>query len=178
MTEQQVRFIDFLHGYRYWASLIASGITQTVILLIAMVVFAFPLGLFMLVLNQLFPHIHTEVFLMLFFLLLMTIPSLYFSVSYFFSPLLIIDRRPGFWKAMEMSRKVVAKRWFSVFLLFIATNLLSLLINLPINIVFIILHKMFASLTLPSDFFVLIPLYPLTLAVAYKEIFGLQSSDW
>lgn len=48
------------------------------------------------------------------------VPLLYFSVSWIFAPLLVIDRGLGFWEAMELSRKVVGQRWFKIFFLYLA----------------------------------------------------------
>ena len=51
---------------------------------------------------------------------ILALPLVYFSVSWIFAPLLVIDRGLGFWAAMETSRRVVGKRWFHVFLLYLA----------------------------------------------------------
>ncbi len=56
----------------------------------------------------------------LFFLPVLMIPLLYFSVSWIFAPILVIDRGLGFWEAMELSRRVVGKRWFRLFFLHLA----------------------------------------------------------
>ncbi len=39
---------------------------------------------------------------------------------------LVIDKRMGFWEAMELSRKVVTKHWWKVFGLVIVLGLLGL----------------------------------------------------
>jgi hypothetical protein len=50
----------------------------------------------------------------------MMVPLLYFSVSWIFAPMLVIDRGLGFWEAMELSRKVAGQRWFKLFFLYLA----------------------------------------------------------
>ena len=51
--------------------------------------------------------------------LLLMVPLIYIAVSYTFAPLYIVFYRMGFWDAMETSRKVVSKQWFSVFGLYL-----------------------------------------------------------
>ena len=43
------------------------------------------------------------------------LPGVYLLVAYTFSYLLIVDRRLGIWQALEGSRRVVNKHWWSVF---------------------------------------------------------------
>ena len=59
---------------------------------------------------------------------------LIFSVFYFFTPLLIIDRRLDFWGAMEFSRRTVQRRIFA-FLIF---DFLGFLLIVPSGIAFFI----------------------------------------
>jgi len=42
-------------------------------------------------------------------------PGIYLGVAYSFTTALIVDRKFDFWEAMETSRKVISKRWFSFF---------------------------------------------------------------
>jgi uncharacterized membrane protein len=72
------------------------------------------------------------------------IPGLYLSVAWFFAVPLVIDKRMGFWEAMELSRKIVNKHWFVVFAFLIVYGLLvlagfiaccvGLLVTIPIAI--------------------------------------------
>ena len=48
-------------------------------------------------------------------ILLLVLPGIYLAVGYFFTTLLIIDKDLTFFEAMETSRKLVTKRWFSFF---------------------------------------------------------------
>lgn len=43
------------------------------------------------------------------------LPLIYLSVSWMFTPLLVIDKGLGPWTAMEVGRRVVTKYWFRVF---------------------------------------------------------------
>lgn len=47
--------------------------------------------------------------------LLLFIPGIYLAVSYIFAPFFIIFSKMDFWMAMETSRKLVSKEWFSIF---------------------------------------------------------------
>ncbi len=53
------------------------------------------------------------------------LPVLYLSVIWLFSLPLVIDKGLGFWPAMETSRKVVSKHWWSVFGLVIVIGLIN-----------------------------------------------------
>jgi hypothetical protein len=165
MSDQERVFGDFFHGYRYWSSLIASVLMQGlivigIIIVPAVVVAAFALGFSWNTSQNSSTAVISMIVVVAMFLSI--VPLLYIAVSYTFTQMLIIDRRLGFWQAMEMSRKVVTKRWFSVFGLVIVAGLLNTL----------------GVLALMVGLLVTIPLSHLTLAVAYKNIFGLQSNDW
>lgn len=58
-----------------------------------------------------------------FFLLIL--PGIYVLVAYLFTFLLILDHRMDFWPAMEVSRRVITKNWFMVFLLALVGALLA-----------------------------------------------------
>ncbi len=73
------------------------------------------------------------------------IPGIYLSVSWIFALPLVIDRKLGFWDAMELSRKVVAKHWFMTFAFMLVIGLLGacgviaccvgILVTIPISLV-------------------------------------------
>jgi hypothetical protein len=88
--------------------------------------------------------------------LLCIVPGIYLAVSWKLTLPLIIDKRLGFWDAMEVSRKVVSRHWWSFLLFFI----LCWLINLG------------GFLLLCIGTFVTAPLTMLALIYAYEDIFG------
>jgi hypothetical protein len=55
------------------------------------------------------------------------IPGIYLSVAWMFAIPLIVDREFRFWDAMEVSRKVVTKYWFQIFLLNLVVYLPAIL---------------------------------------------------
>ena len=56
----------------------------------------------------------TSIFIIIGFVLLI-IPGIYLVVSYIFTVPLIVERKLDFWEAMESSRTIVSKQWFSMF---------------------------------------------------------------
>ena len=53
------------------------------------------------------------------------IPGIYLSVAYYFAPFYVIFGKMDFWEAMESSRKLVHREWFSIFGLIIVLGLLN-----------------------------------------------------
>lgn len=90
---------------------------------------------------------------------LLIIPGIYLAVAYMFAQLLVIDKNMNFWSAMETSRKLISKRWFS----FLG---LGILMSLLVLAGFVLLG--FGAL-------VTIPLSTCVLAAAYEDIVGLNS---
>lgn len=56
-------------------------------------------------------------------LLFCVLPGLYLLIAWWFVLPLVADKRLEFWSAMELSRKVVTRVWFQVFLLMLVTFL-------------------------------------------------------
>ena len=56
--------------------------------------------------------------------LLCILPGIYLAVAYVFVPPLVIDKKMEFWPAMEVSRQVVQRHWWSMFGLLIVLMLL------------------------------------------------------
>lgn len=48
-------------------------------------------------------------------LVLLIIPGIYLAVGYLFTYFLIVDRKLGFWEAMEVSRRVITRQWWRLF---------------------------------------------------------------
>jgi uncharacterized membrane protein len=95
-------------------------------------------------------------------LILLLVPGIYLAVCYMFTTFLIIDYRMDFWQAMETSRRIISKHWFTFFGFF--------LILFAINFL--------GVLALGIGTFVTIPVSACATAIAYKELMGLYSADW
>jgi len=88
-------------------------------------------------------------------------PGIYLGVAYSFTTALIVDRKFDFWEAMETSRKVISKRWFSFFGF--------VLVLVLINIV--------GALLLGVGLLFTIPLTMCAIAAAYQDILGLSATS-
>lgn len=89
------------------------------------------------------------------------LPGIYLGIAYFLTMPLILDRRMGFWEAMETSRKVVTKNWFSWFIF----GLLLFVINIG-GVVACIVGIFF---TMPLTYCMWI--------AAYEDVVGIQRTN-
>jgi hypothetical protein len=88
----------------------------------------------------------------LFFLVL---PGIYLAVAYVYTYVLAVDKKLGFWTAMEVSRRVVTSQWWRIFGVFLA-GLACLFIGTAAFVVGLI---------------VAIPLVMGTILYAYEDLF-------
>lgn len=58
--------------------------------------------------------------------IIMLIPAVYLSIGWMFTLPLIMDKRLDFWPAMQLSRKVVVRHWWTAFALSIVVGVISL----------------------------------------------------
>ncbi len=79
------------------------------------------------------------------------IPAIYLSIAYAFSTFFIIFHKLDFWQAMEYSRKIITKKWWSFFGLFIVLGLLNV-----VGIMFLLVGVLF---TLPFTYCVIYAAY-------------------
>jgi hypothetical protein len=89
-------------------------------------------------------------------LLLILPPAIYLGVSWIFSSLLIVDKGLDFWPAMELSRKVAGKHFFSAFGLMVLCGLIMIA----------------GILALCLGIFVAAPIFFAAIAIAYDDLFG------
>lgn len=89
-------------------------------------------------------------------LLLILPPAIYLGVSWMFASLLIVDKGLDFWPAMELSRKIAAKHFFSMFgVLFLGGLILVA-----------------GALALCLGLFVAAPVFFAMIAIAYDDLVG------
>jgi Tfp pilus assembly protein PilF/uncharacterized membrane protein len=60
-------------------------------------------------------------------LILLVVPGVYLTVAFFLAPWFVLDRKVGFWEAMQSSRRAVRPHWFELFGLFLLIILVNLL---------------------------------------------------
>ncbi len=94
-------------------------------------------------------------------LLIGLIGVVYLSVSYIFAIPLVIGKKMQFWPAMESSRKLIGKSWFSFFALGIVLFLVYLA----------------GALACGIGIFFTIPICLCSMAAAYESIIGLPTFD-
>lgn len=87
------------------------------------------------------------------------LPGIYLAVSYMFSLPLLLDKNLDFWPAMETSRKLITKKWFSFFGFALVLGLINIGGLLLIGI----------------GFLVTFPLTICATVAAYEDIVGLNS---
>ena len=91
-------------------------------------------------------------------LVLLIVPGIYLMVGYIMAPWFILDRRVGFWEAMELSRRTVHQHWFHFFGL----------------ILMIILINLLGALALGVGLLVAIPVSWCAITAAYGAMVGFQ----
>jgi len=94
-------------------------------------------------------------------MIFLIIPGIYLAVAYLFSMAFVVERRLNFWDAMETSRKLITKRWFSFFGLVLLLGLINLV----------------GALLLGLGLLVTIPVSFCTIAAAYDDIVGVSASS-
>jgi tetratricopeptide (TPR) repeat protein len=92
-------------------------------------------------------------------LVLLIVPGIYLMVGYIFAPWFVLDRRVGFWEAMELSRHAVQPHWFELFGL----------------VLMIILINLLGALALGLGLLVTIPVSWCALTAAYATLVGFHS---
>ncbi|MBW2145620.1 MAG: hypothetical protein JRG73_05410 [Deltaproteobacteria bacterium] len=67
-------------------------------------------------------------------MILLIVPGVYLMVAYFFGWLLVADKGIDFWRAMEVSRVVAHKRWFSLFGFLLVLMLINIIGAIPLGL--------------------------------------------
>ncbi|MGB3642787.1 MAG: hypothetical protein WBA39_35165 [Rivularia sp. (in: cyanobacteria)] len=88
------------------------------------------------------------------------IPGIYLAVAYVFSSLFVIEKKLSFWSALEASRKLITKKWFS----FVGLGIMLTLLNLA------------GLLLLGIGALVTIPLSSCIMVAAFEDIVGLNGA--
>ena len=94
-------------------------------------------------------------------LALCLIPGIYLAIAWIFALPLVIDKKLGFWEAMELSRKVVTKNWWTVLALALLAGLVG-----SAGIVLCCIGVLFT-----------VPLTYAVLMYAYEDIFGPRTTQ-
>lgn len=65
---------------------------------------------------------------------LLVIPGIYLAVAYYMAMPLVVEKGLSPWQAMEVSRKTITRRWFSVFGLFIILGIIFTVSLIPLGL--------------------------------------------
>ena len=95
-------------------------------------------------------------------LLLCVLPGIYLVVGYTFALPLVIDKKYDFWTAMEVSRRISHKQWWTLFGLLIVVFL--------INVVGLLLCFV--------GWIVAAPISIAAIMYAYEDLFGVRGTGW
>jgi hypothetical protein len=91
--------------------------------------------------------------------MLLLLPGIYLSVAYMLAFPLIADRGMGAWEAMETSRKLVTKHWFTVFFLLVLVGVLT-----GLSAIFLLIPLIWT-----------LPWMILCMGIVYRNLAGVQS---
>jgi hypothetical protein len=166
LQKQSCKFSNFFSGFHYYKSLI---------------IFAAIVGLIGWLPYLLQQHLAIR--------LLGKLLSMAFFVIYLFTPIIIVDRRIGFWQAMELSRRFVQHQLFAM-LVFLFFGFLILIAGvIPLGGVLLLARPAVPSaiseilVTLPLIFcaipmLIAWPVVSAATTAAYADLFGLQSKEY
>jgi len=123
---ETVEFGDFFKGFSKILPLFIAK------LLVSLISFILP-GIYLVVISHGMPN--QQALMTLFtndpakagILLLLCLPGIYFSICYILTPFFIFFKNYSPWDAMETSRKIVSKNWFSMFGFLFVLGLILLL---------------------------------------------------
>lgn len=94
-------------------------------------------------------------------LILLIIPGIYLAVAYSLAIAFVVGRNFDFWEAMEASRKIISRNWFSFFAFLLVLGLINI----------------GRALLLGIGLLFTIPLTSCAIAAAFEDIVGLPISD-
>ncbi len=155
-------FGDFFRGFDYFGPLALIAIISGLIyILLLSPIFIGAFGYLMT--GAIDPDSAVEVFEGMYsslgWLFILFIPIIYLSIAWSWAPLFVIFYDMGFWEAMEMSRKIITKKWLIIFLFSMVVGIIASLgvIGLFIGIFFtvplgyIMSYSAFSEVTMLLD---------------------------
>jgi len=92
-------------------------------------------------------------------LVLFILPGIYLMIAYYMAMPLVVEKNMSPWQAMEVSRKAITHRWFSVFFLFLILFVVIVISALPLGLGMI--------WTLPWGV--------IAFGILYRNIFGVEA---
>ncbi|HMQ48455.1 MAG TPA: hypothetical protein PKA00_13655 [Saprospiraceae bacterium] len=139
-TNEPNNFGDFFKGFEHWVQLMLMTLVMILIYIVVLSpsIYVFMqsgiVEWYMQVLSNPFdppsevPPVDAKT-VGIFFLNM--IPLLYLSIAYLWAPMFIVFYRMPFWDALETSRKMISRKWFSMFGLILSFVGLFILVYIP-----------------------------------------------
>ncbi|ABB58454.1 DUF975 family protein [Synechococcus elongatus] len=161
LQHQTPEFSDFFKGFRRFWPLVLTSFLIGFIIFIVVFVIALVFGAVAFLLNQAGTPVEGLVGIAIVGVLLAIAAATYIGVGYLFVTPIVLDRRIGVWQALELSRQVVAPRWWSAFGFLILLGLINGL----------------GFLACCVGLLVTIPVTLCAIAVAYSDQIGLETAE-
>lgn len=117
---ENVTFNDFFSGFTYLGPLALATLVLIIFYLGAMIPFVMAVG------TSIFLGEFTGFDMFPFWSFFLLLPLVYLGVAYSWASLFIVFYKMDFWPAMEMSRRIVTKNWWQVFLFAIVIGLVNM----------------------------------------------------
>ena len=92
-------------------------------------------------------------------LILFVLPGIYLMVAYYMAMPLVVEKNMSPWQAMEVSRKAITHRWFSVFGLFLVMGIILAVSMLPLGLGLIWT----------------LPMFVIAFGILYRNMFGVEA---
>jgi uncharacterized membrane protein len=161
---QPVAFDDFFKGFKnaYFMPTLLITLVTTLFALICMAPAGIGVGLIAFTAKASSQPPSSMLLLVAMLLIFAGIIALvYISISYVFAIPLVIGQKLPFWSAMEASRKIVGKQWFSIFGFMVVLGLLNFA----------------GALMCFIGLLITVPLTSCAIAAAYESIVGLPDTE-
>lgn len=117
---EPITFNDFFSGFTFVGPLAIATIVLTIFYIVGMVPFIMAVG------TSIFLGEFTGFEMFPFWSFFLLLPLVYLGVAYSWTSLFIVFHKMEFWPAMELSRKIVTKNWWQIFLFAIAIGFVNL----------------------------------------------------
>ncbi|WP_338461137.1 DUF975 family protein [Synechococcus elongatus IITB7] len=161
LQHQTPEFSDFFKGFRRFWPLVLTSFLIGFIIFIVVFVIALVFGAVAFLLNQAGTPVEGLVGIAIVGVLLAIAAATYIGVSYLFVTPIVLDRQIGVFNALDLSRQVIAPRWWSAFGFLVLLSAINVL----------------GFLACCVGLLVTIPVTLCAIAVAYSDQVGLESAS-
>ena len=111
-------------------------------------------------------------------IILNMIPILYFSIAFLWAPLFVVFYDFTFWDAIEASRRLITRKWFSVFSFFLRFIAFFIILGFTFSILVSLLSFMggiIGLLVFLGGTVILFPVFYIAIYLSFAEVTGLNN---